>query len=71
MQNIPNIVRSQLANTIEEIGQAMSLLRESATDLAEGNAQGAALSASDALEIIAQLESTYSEMAATLAKFSE
>ena len=71
MPNIPNLVRAQLANTIEEIGQAMGLLRESATDFENGDTQGATICASDALEIIAELESKYSELASTLAKFSE
>lgn len=60
--------RAALANTIEEIGQAMGLLREAITDATEeGNPQAAALCASDALEIIARLEATYSEITAQLA----
>jgi hypothetical protein len=69
--SIPNQVRKDLADTIEEIGQAMGLLREADDDLSNGNDLAAAMSASDALEIISGLETTYSSLAARLAVFSE
>lgn len=65
---IPKSVRDQLADSIEDIGNAMALLRESSVDADSGNLQGAKLCASDALEIISGLEADFSEMAATLAK---
>ena len=67
----PTQIRTKLTDTIEEIGQAMGLLRESQDDLNDGNPAGAALSASDALEIIGQLELTFSRLAAELSPFSE
>ena len=67
----PTLIRQQLGDTIEEIGQAMALLRESADDLQRGNIQAAKLVASDALELLSGLESTFSALAAATAIFSE
>lgn len=69
--SIPRECREELADTIEDIGQAMSLLREAVTDEEEENICGGKLSASDALEIISNLESRFSEIAAKLATWSE
>lgn len=69
--NTPNQVRKDLADTIEEIGQAMGLLRESDDELQNGNHGGAFMCASDALEILSSLEATFSALAARLAIFSE
>lgn len=70
-ENIPTLVRSQLADTLEDIGSAMALLREAATDEVNNNPQGARIVASDALELLSNLETRFSEMAAQLAKYSE
>lgn len=69
--NLPKQVRNDLADTLEDIGQAMALLRESSEDLAIGNEAGAILCASDALEIISSLAATFDALTARLAIFSE
>ncbi len=69
--NTPNQIRRDLADTIEEIGNAMCLLREAADDHANGNHAGACIVASDALEILSGLEATFSALAARTAIFSE
>ena len=69
--NTPNDIRRDLADTIEEIGQAMCLLREAADDFSNGNTGGATMCASDALEILSALECTFSALAARTALFSE
>lgn len=71
METIPTQIRARLADTIEEIGQAMALLRESQDDINLGNLTRAKITASDALEIISQLETTFSGLAAELTTFSE
>ena len=68
---IPTAVRETLADTLEDIGTAMTLLRESATDAATGNPSGSRIVASDALEILSSLETRFSQMAARLARYSE
>jgi hypothetical protein len=67
----PREIRQQLADTLEEIGQAMGLLREAAEDIDDENEGGAKVCASDALEIVASLESIFSDLAAKIARFSE
>lgn len=69
--SIPAAVRQTLTETIEDIGNAMTLLRESATDADSGNDSGSRIVASDALEILSNLEGRFSEMAARLARYSE
>jgi hypothetical protein len=69
--NTPNQIRRDLADTIEEIGQAMGLLREAADDSANGNEDASKLCASDALDILSALESTFSALAARTATYSE
>ena len=68
---IPATVRETLADTLEDIGTAMTLLRESATDASTGNHSGSRIVASDALEILSSLELRFSQMAARLAAYSE
>ena len=68
---IPNQIRRDLADTIEEIGQAMGLLREASDERANGNTDGAKMCASDALDILSGLETTFSALAARTAIFSE
>jgi hypothetical protein len=65
--SIPAAVRQDLADSIEEIGQALGLLRESIADADHGNIPSAQLCASDALEIVSSLETRYSQLAAKLA----
>lgn len=67
----PREVRANLADSLEDIGSAMGLLREAVNDADSGNVQGGKLCASDALEILSILESKFSQMAATLARWSE
>lgn len=69
--NTPNDIRRDLADTIEEIGQAMGLLREAADDHANSNTAASKLCASDALDILSGLESTFSALAARTAIYSE
>jgi hypothetical protein len=69
--NIPNQIRKDLADTIEEIGQAMGLLREASDESSNGNDASAKLCADDALDILAGLESTFSALAARTATFSQ
>jgi hypothetical protein len=69
--NTPNQIRRDLADTLEEIGQAMGLLREAADEEVNRNLDGAKLCASDALDILSSLECTFSALAARTAKFSE
>ena len=68
---VPREVRAALGDTVEEIGQAMGLLREAAADADDGNVTGGKMSGSDALFILSELEGKFSEMCATLAKWSE
>jgi hypothetical protein len=67
----PAAVRVTLTETIEDIGHAMTLLREADTDETSGNHNGSRIVASDALEILSHLETKFSEMAARLARYSE
>jgi hypothetical protein len=64
-------VRRDLADTIEEIGQAMGLLRESIDDADRDHLVGSQMCASDALEILSGLETKFSQLAAKVASFSE
>ena len=68
---IPRAVREELADTLEDIGSAMTLLRESVSDADAGNEQGAKLCGSDALELLGSLEARFSQMAGRLAMWSE
>lgn len=68
---VPREVREALVETMEDIGQAMGLLREAAGDAEAGNLIGAKMSGSDALFILSELEGKFSAMAAKLAKWSE
>lgn len=67
----PNQIRKDLADTIEEIGQAMGLLREASDSIANGNAEGGKMAADDALDILSDLEATFSALAARTAKFCQ
>jgi hypothetical protein len=67
---IPSQIRADLCDSIEDIGSAMGLLRESITDADSGSLQSAQLCAADALEIIAALSSKFSELADSLATWS-
>lgn len=67
----PREVRCELAETIEDIGSAMSLLREATNDTESGNLIGGKLCGSDALEILSSLETRFSQMAAKLATWTE
>jgi hypothetical protein len=69
--SIPAAVRRDLTETFEDIGTAMTLLRESATDADSGNAIGSRIVATATLEILSSLEGRFSEMAARLARYSE
>jgi hypothetical protein len=66
MSNVPLLIRAELADSIEEMGQAMGLLRESVADHELGNVNGAQICASDAVELISGLESKFADMAARL-----
>ena len=68
---IPREVRSQLADSIEDIGQAMGLIREAIADCEHGNVEGGKMCGSDALEIVSGLECKFSEIAARLARWSD
>lgn len=68
---IPREVRRDLAETIEDIGQAMGLIREAIDDTDRGNIGGGQMCGSDALEILASLEAKFSGMAAKMAAWSE
>jgi hypothetical protein len=67
---IPKNVRTELCNSVEEIGQAMGLLREAITENDNGNHGGGQICASDAVEILAGLESKFSMMTAKLSTWS-
>jgi hypothetical protein len=67
----PREIRRELADTIEDIGQAMGLLREAVNDTDAGNEIGGQMCGSDALAILAGLESSFSDMAARLAAWTE
>ena len=69
--HIPINVRAQLLERIEDIGQVAGLLREAIDDCERGNEEAGKLCASDALEILAQMEAQFSGMTALLAAFSE
>lgn len=68
---VPRGVREELVDTIEEIGQAMGLLREATGDAEAGNEIGAKMSGSDALFILSELEGKFAAMAAKLGRWSE
>ena len=64
--------RLELFETIEEISSATGLLRESYNDLDDNNnLLSATMTANDALEIIASLETKFSQIAASLASWIE
>jgi hypothetical protein len=67
---IPRQIRAELADTLEDIGSAMGLLREAITDADSGSIQSAQLCAADALELVSNLETKFSEIAATLGTWS-
>lgn len=67
----PAAVRVALAETVEDIGQALGLLRESVGAAERGRIQEAKLCGSDAVEILSSLETRFSQMAASLARWSE
>jgi hypothetical protein len=67
---IPTKVRSQLADSIEDMGNAMSLLRESIDDAESGNIEGSKMCASDALELINILQARFENMGFDLSKWS-
>lgn len=67
----PREVRIELTDSIEDIGNAMCLLREAIGDTERGNLASGKMCGSDALEILAQLETRFSQMAAKLAIWSE
>ena len=67
----PREVRRELTETIEDIGSAMCLLREAVDDTERGNLGGGKMCGSDALEILSNLETRFSQMAAKLAIWSE
>jgi hypothetical protein len=69
--HIPKNVRHMLLEQIEDLGQVAGLLRESIDDCERGNEEAGRMCASDALEILAQLEGRFSSMTASLAAFSE
>jgi len=62
----PREIRRELTETIEDIGQAMGLLREAIDDTDAGNELGGQMCGSDALEILSGLESKFAGMAARL-----
>ncbi len=68
---VPRGVREELVDTIEEIGQAMGLLREAAGDAEAGNETGAKMSGSDALFMLSELEGKFAAMAAKLGRWSD
>jgi len=67
---IPRQIRAELSDTIEDIGSAMTLLREAITDADSGSLESAQLCASDALELVSNLETKFSQIAATLSSWS-
>ncbi len=67
---MPREIRRELTETIEEIGQAMGLLREAVNDTEAGNQAGGQLCGHDAVEILANLESKFSDMTARLVRWS-
>lgn len=67
---VPREIRRELTETIEEIGQAMGLLREATSDTDAGNLCGGQMCGHDAVEILATLESKFSDMAARLIRWS-
>jgi hypothetical protein len=69
--HIPKNVRHTLLEQIEDIGQVAGLLRQSIDDCECGNEEAGRMCASDALEILSQLEGRFSRMTASLAAFSE
>lgn len=68
---VPAFIRAELADTIEDIGSAMCLLRESINDTNSGLLHSAKIAASDALELISELESKFAKMGQQLAIWSE
>lgn len=70
-QEIPTQIRAELADTIEDIGSALGLLREAIDDSGRGNLAAGKMCGSDALEIVAGLETRFSQIAAKLAAWSE
>jgi len=61
----------QLANMMEDIGSLALHLREAKLDIAEESPATALLSLDDAQETAAQLECSFSEIGATIARIAE
>jgi hypothetical protein len=66
-----NDVRWEIPCVIEEVGAIAAFLREAIADTDSGNIRGAAMVTNDCLECFANLESRLSEMAVTVAKWTE
>jgi hypothetical protein len=66
-----NHIRRDLADTLEDIGSAMGLLREADDEISNGNSQGGKMCASDALDLVSGLEATFSALASRIAIISE
>jgi len=64
-------VRQDLGDSIEDIGQAMGLLREAIDDAERDCIRGAQLCASDVVDILSGLELKMSQLTATLCKFAD
>ena len=65
-------VRCDLADAIEDIGNALGLLRNACSDVDDcNNVKGAQMSANVAAELLAGLEMKFSQMAATVDKWAE
>ncbi len=64
-------VRTDLANTLEDVGATMTLLREAADFAAGGNLCMARSAGADALDLICSLEVKHSDLAARLAMWCE
>lgn len=65
-QHIIHRTRLELADTLEEIGSAVCLLREAAEAHNGGMEKAARLAAEDVVEILSTLELRYSQLSAQL-----
>jgi len=68
---VPKAIRSELADTIEDIGSALGLLREATNDAELGNMHMAKNAADDALDLISELEGKFSKIGQQLAIWME
>jgi hypothetical protein len=64
-------IRGELADSVEEIGAALGLLRSAISDVEAGDERGGRMCGDDAMFVLSDLEGRFSAMSARLARWSQ